>query len=200
MRFVSPLMLVRQSLIALVLGVGLTSLSAHAQAGLEVNAVNVQENIVVDGVTVHVVNEAIGFSDTRPTDADGRVEWRGLSTSGSYTVFVEENDRFYAARAADLELRSNFTRSVTLLLSPIAKVELDEVVVEGNRGIAEINRVNAEVSSSMSAQSLENIPVEGRNVTQSLYRLPNVAPSTGFFPEAPNVSINGANGDRKSVV
>jgi len=194
MRFVSPLMLVRQSLIALVLGVGLTSFSAHAQAGLEVNAVNVQENTVVDGVTVHVVNEAIGFSDTRPTDADGRVEWRGLSTSGSYTVFVEENERFYAARAADLELRSNFTRSVTLLLSPIAKVELDEVVVEGNRGIAEINRVNAEVSSSMSAQSLESIPVEGRNFTQSLYRLPNVAPSTGFFAEAPNVTINGTNG------
>ncbi|HKL88166.1 MAG TPA: TonB-dependent receptor, partial [Salinibacter sp.] len=69
-----------------------------------------------------------------------------------------------------------------------------EVVVEGNQGIADINRVNAEVSSSISAQSLENIPVEGRNFTQSLYRLPNVTPSTGFFPEAPNVSINGANG------
>ena len=177
------------------LAVGLSGPStAHAQAGLKVHAVNVESNSIVPNVTVHVVNEDIGFAERGTTDDQGRVAWRGLSTSGSYTVFVEENDRFYAARATDVELRSNFTRSVTLLLRPIAEFEMDEVVVEGNQGIAEINRVNAEVSSSISAQSLENMPVEGRNFTQSLYRLPNVTPSTGFFPEAPNVSINGANG------
>ncbi len=188
----------RNLLIALLLigaAFGLTGLSTvHAQAGLEVSTVNVETNSIVSDVTVHVVNDDIGYADRRTTDDRGRAEWRGLSTSGSYTVFVEENDRFYEARAADVELRSNFTRSVTLLLTPIAEVELDEVVVEGARGVAEVNQVNAEVSSSLSAQSLEDIPVEGRNFTQSLYRLPNVTPSTGFFPEAPNVSINGANG------
>jgi len=168
--------------------------SAHGQAALEVHAVNVEANEPVSDVTVHLVNPSIGIEAERTTDDRGRVEWRGLSTSGSYTVFVEENDRFYAARAGGLELRSNFTRSVTLLLSPIAEVQLDEVVVEGNRGVAEVNRVNAEVSSSLPAETLEDLPVEGRNFTQSLYRLPNVTPSTGFFPEAPNVSINGANG------
>jgi outer membrane receptor protein involved in Fe transport len=76
----------------------------------------------------------------------------------------------------------------------LAEYELDEVVVEGTRGVASVNRVNAEVSSSISAATLEDLPVEGRNFTQSLYRLPNVTPATGFFPEAPNVSINGANG------
>jgi len=194
MHFVWPSSL--RSLFAALVGllIGLVAPSVYAQAGLEVNTVNVQENTVVGDVTVHLVNEAIGVSEARSTGTDGRVEWRGLSTSGRYTVYVEETDRFYAARAADLELRSNFTRSVTLLLTPIAEVQMEEVVVEGNQGIADINRVNAEVSSSISAQSLENIPVEGRNFTQSLYRLPNVTPSTGFFPEAPNVSINGANG------
>jgi outer membrane receptor for ferrienterochelin and colicin len=194
MHFVCPSSL--RSLVAPLIGLllGLAPPSVYAQAGLEVNTVNVQENTIARDVTVHLVNEAIGVSEARSTGPDGRVEWRGLSTSGSYTVYVEENDRFYAARAADLELRSNFTRSVTLLLQPLATVELDEVVVEGNQGIAAINRVNAEVSSSISAQSLENIPVEGRNFTQSLYRLPNVTPSTGFFAEAPNVTINGTNG------
>jgi len=167
---------------------------AHAQAALEVHAVNAQANETVADVTIHLENEQIGVTDTRATNARGKVEWRGLSTAGQYTVYVEENDRFYAARATGIELRSNVARSVTLLLTPIAEVELDEVVVEGRGGVAEVNRVNAEVSSSMSAETLENLPVEGRNVTQSLYRLPNVTPSTGFFPEAPNVSINGANG------
>ena len=176
----------------LVGGVGVHS--AYAQAGLEVHAVDVQANESVSGVTVHLENEDIGVSATRTTDKNGAVEWNGLSTSGTYTVYVKENDRFYAARSSGIELRSNFTRSVTLLLNPIAEVQMDEVVVEGTEGVAEVNRVNAEVSSSMSAETLEDMPVEGRNFTQSLYRLPNVTPSTGFFPEAPNVSINGANG------
>jgi outer membrane receptor protein involved in Fe transport len=182
------------SCVALLLAGGLLAPPAHGQAALEVHAINVETNAPVSGVTVHLANEQIGVDAERTTDDRGRVEWRGLSTSGSYTVFVEESDQFYAARVADLELRSNFTRSVTLLLSPIAEVQLDEVVVEGNRGVAEVNRVNAEVSSSLPSETLEDLPVEGRNVTQSLYRLPNVTPSTGFFPEAPNVSINGANG------
>jgi outer membrane receptor protein involved in Fe transport len=168
--------------------------AAHGQAALQVHAVDVEANAPVADVTIHLENEAIGVQATRTTGPRGAVEWRGLSTAGRYTVYVEENDRFYAARSAGIELRSNFTRSVTLLLTPVAEVEMDEVVVKGTGGVAEVNRVNAEVSSSMSAQTLENLPVEGRNVTQSLYRLPNVTPSTGFFPEAPNVSINGANG------
>ena len=176
------------------LGVGLGAAPAHGQAALEVHAVDVEANETVSGVTIHLENEDIGVSAERATGERGRVEWRGLSTAGQYTVFVEEDDRFYAARAGGIELRSNATRSVTLLLTPIAEVQLDEVVVEGRRGVAEVNRVNAEVSSSLSGQALEDLPVEGRNVTQSLYRLPNVTPSTGFFPEAPNVSINGANG------
>ena len=168
--------------------------TAHGQAAIDIHVVNVEANQAVPNATVHLVNEGIGLTAQKRTDARGRVEWRGLSTSGSYAVFVEESDRFYAARVSGLELRSNFTRSVTLLLTPIAEVRMQEVVVEGNQGIAEVNRVNAEVSSSLSGQSLEDLPVEGRNFTQSLYRLPNVTPATGFFAEAPNVSINGANG------
>lgn len=37
------------------------------------------------------------------------------------------------------------------------------------------------------------LPVEGRDITRLLYRLPNVVHATGFYPEAPNVGINGAN-------
>ena len=167
---------------------------AHGQASLEVHAFDVEAKAPVSDVNVHLVNDGIGFESTQTTDDQGIAQWGGLSTSGAYTVFVEESDQFYEARVSGVELRANHTQSVTLLLRPVAEYELEEVVVEGRRGVAEVNRVNAEVSSSLSAASLEDLPVEGRNVTQSLYRLPNVTPSTGFFPEAPNVSINGANG------
>ena len=167
---------------------------AHGQASLEVHAFDVEAKAPVSDVNVHLVNGGIGFESTQVTDDQGMAQWGGLSTSGAYTVFVEESDQFYEARVSGVELRANHTQSVTLLLRPVAEYELEEVVVKGRRGVAEVNRVNAEVSSSLSAASLEDLPVEGRNVTQSLYRLPNVTPSTGFFPEAPNVSINGANG------
>jgi len=168
--------------------------AAHAQAGLEVHVVDVEENAPVSDVAVHVVNDGIGFEAVKQTNDQGAAEWGGLSTGGSYTVFVEETETYYAARLPDIELRANATRSVTLFLQPLAEYELDEVVVEGRRGVADVNRVNAEVSSSLSGAALEDLPVEGRNFTQSLYRLPNVTPSTGFFAEAPNVTINGTNG------
>ncbi len=168
--------------------------TAHAQAALEVHVFNVEAKAPVPNVTVHVVNDEIGFESSRRTSDQGTAQWAGLSTAGTYAVFVEETDQYYATRLSDIGLRANATRSVTLFLRPVAEFELDEVVVEGRRGVAEVNRVNAEVSSSISAATLEDLPVEGRNFTQSLYRLPNVTPSTGFFPEAPNVSINGANG------
>jgi len=167
---------------------------AHAQSGLEVYALNADTGEPVPNIVVHVENEGIGYADRRSTNEKGKVQWAGLSTSGAYRVFVDGTDRFYAAQARDVTLRSNFTKSVTLLLPPIQEVQMEEVVVEGGQGIAEVNKVNAEVSSTLPAQALEDIPVEGRNFTQSLYRLPNVTQSTGFFSEAPNVSINGANG------
>ena len=173
---------------------GFTAPNAHGQAALEVHAFDVDANESVSGAVVHLVNEGIGFESTRRTDDQGTAQWGGLSTAGTYSVFIEENDQFYEARVSDIELRADATRSVTLVLRPVAEYELDEVVVEGGRSVADVNRVNAEVSSSLSAATLEDLPVEGRNFTQSLYRLPNVTPSTGFFAEAPNVTINGTNG------
>ena len=189
----TPPYIVLAALLILGLGAGGAPV-AHGQAGLEVHAFDVEAKAPVSDVNVHLANDGIGFESTQVTDDQGIAQWGGLSTSGAYTVFAEESDQFYEARVSGVELRANHTRSVTLLLRPGAEYELEEVVVEGRRGVAEVNRVNAEVSSSLSAASLEDLPVEGRNVTQSLYRLPNVTPSTGFFPEAPNVSINGANG------
>jgi hypothetical protein len=44
----------------------------------------------------------------------------------------------------------------------------------------------------LKAAEIQEIPVEGRDITRVLFRLPNVSQATGFFPESPNVSINGA--------
>jgi hypothetical protein len=45
----------------------------------------------------------------------------------------------------------------------------------------------------LSAEEIARIPVEARSLERLLFRLPGVTQSTGFFPEAPAVAINGAN-------
>ena len=167
--------------------------SARAQASLAVTAVNAETGRPLEGVEVVLTNEAIGLERRRTTGAQGKVRFEGLSTAGAYDVFTPETGDFREARAADLSLRSGFTRSVTLLL-PLTSYELEEVVVSGRRSVADVNRINATVSATLSEAQVEALPVAGRQLDRALYRLPGVTQATSFFPEAPNVSINGANG------
>ena len=169
------------------------SASAFAQAGLEVAVFDVSSNEMVNGVTVFVVNEAIGFETSGQTNEQGKVRFAGLSTSGVYEVYIEPTSDHHEARASEVLLRTNFTRSVALVRYPISSIELDEITVTGASSFAAINTINAEISSTMQAEELESLPVEGRDITRALYRLPNVTQATGFYPEAPTVSINGAN-------
>ena len=173
---------------------GMQSAPAHAQTGLEIRALHADTEAPVSGVTVRITNNDIGFESERTTGPDGRLRLSGLSTSGRYDVRAPETNTYYEAGVTGIRLRADHTRSITLLMVPVAEYELDEVVVSGANNVASVNRVNAEVSSSLAPETIENTPVEGRNFTQVLKRLPNVTPATGFFSEAPVVSINGANG------
>ncbi|RIV21129.1 TonB-dependent receptor [Fibrisoma montanum] len=146
----------------------------------------------VTGQTVYLENPSIGLSQSAPTDANGKVLFRALSLNGVYRVFTKENDTYLESEAEGIVLRANFRRSVTLLLPTRREISLSEVQVRSTSA-SRINTVNAEVSSEIDIRKVEELPVEGRDITRVLYRLPNVSQATGFFPEAPNVSINGAN-------
>ncbi|GAA4017771.1 TonB-dependent receptor [Hymenobacter fastidiosus] len=180
-------------LLALVVGLLLPALPAWAQVDL---VVSVQDNArkPVVGLPVHLDNAAIGFSAALPTDAQGKARFRGLSTAGRYAVSTMVSDQYQAVREADLVLRANSSPSVTLVLPQLSAQALAGVLVRAPNNATTINTQNAEVSSELSARELREIPIEARDITRALYRLPNVTLATGFFSEAPNVSINGANG------
>ena len=167
--------------------------SARAQAGLGVTAVDYESGQPVEGARVVLENESIGLRRTKTTGAQGKVRFEGLRPTGSYDVFAPATGDFREARASELSLRSGFTRSVTLLLPPTS-YELEEVVVSGERSVADLNLSNAQVSAMLDEAQVEQLPVEGRQLDRALHRLPGVTQATGFFPEAPNVTINGANG------
>ena len=165
--------------------------AAHAQqAGIEVTVVD-GEGAPVAGAQVVVENAAIGLNRKRVTDARGTVRLDGVTTGGAYQVSVPSAPGFAPLAAQAIELRSNFTRSVILQLSRTGETE---IVVTAARAITGLNTANAEISASLGREQLVALPIEGRDVLGALIRLPNVVPSTGFFPEAPSISINGSNG------
>ncbi len=169
----------------------LVQFSLFAQVDLEVSLSEYKTGAALGTVTVQLVNPAIGYAAERSTDALGKATFSGLSLSGVYEVMVAETDRFAAAKRGDIVLRSNTNAGVQLVLFPKNGVTIETVTIQGS---SRINTRNAEVSSELKQKEIESLPLEGRDITRVLYRLPNVVQATGFYPEAPNVSINGSNG------
>jgi len=162
-----------------------------AQVDLEISVVYLDNGDVGQEINVILENKAIGYRAARTTNDLGKVTFTGLSTSGTYTAFVQATDVFYEARAEEISLRSNAKGSANIGLARKASYEVGEVVIGAST--TKINTVNAEVASSLSREEIELLPTEGRDITRLLFRLPNVSQATGFYPEAPNVAINGAN-------
>lgn len=161
------------------------------QAGIQIALVDATTDQPAANVEVQLENDGIGFSRTVRSDAQGFVRVEGLTTAGTYRVTTLAGSGFESGQQASVTLRANFTSSVTLRLSPVGT---ETIVVTGARGITGLNTVNAEVSASLGRAELAALPIEGRDVLGALVRLPGVVASTGFFPEAPSISINGSNG------
>jgi outer membrane receptor protein involved in Fe transport len=177
----------------LALAVSMLTLASPAlaqQAGIEIAVVDSDGAPVADAEIV-IENPAIGLARTVRTDARGTVRVDGLTTAGEYRVSVPASDRYAGLAAQPVELRANFARSVILQL---AEADNPGIIVTAARAITGLNTANAEISASLGREQLVALPVEGRDVLGALIRLPNVVASTGFFPEAPSISINGSNG------
>lgn len=170
-----------------------SALLSKAQISLEVNLINLQNNEAVPSLSVKVSRTAINFLQIKQADNNGIARFE-LPMAGTYAVTIVDSSRYDLLQKAQITLRSNESSSVTLLLYPITAQELSAVEITDDRySPTKLNALNAEVSSELNSKQLTEIPVEGRDVTRSLYRLPNVVQATGFFSEAPNVAINGAN-------
>ena len=176
---------------------GALSLSAAspalAQAGLDVTVLLRESRVPAARILVRVSNASTGYTADGRADDQGRIRFDGLGTSGLYRVEVPVTATTAAGLADGLALRNGATRSVVVLVGARQEAVLDEVSVTGEASFAEVNRTNAEVSATLTPREIMALPIEGRDITRALFRLPGVTQATGFYPEAPNVSVNGAN-------
>ena len=153
-----------------------------SQVKMRVNVITLLDNKPIKGIPVIIENKGIGFNDSTMSNDKGQVVFNGLSLNGSYIVKSQGNNEFAGTESNEIELRSDFTRTVSLALATTRTKLLEDVTVR-SRSIAKINTVNAEVSSELTAKELRVLPIEGRDISRSLYRLPNVAQATATFTE-----------------
>ncbi|WP_066480928.1 MULTISPECIES: TonB-dependent receptor [unclassified Sphingomonas] len=180
----------RGLMIAACIGVATPVTAIAQQAGIQITVLRDDGGAPVAGAQVTVENPDIGQSRVVTTDANGRARIDGITTAGRYRVTVAAGDDHGPIAVDGVELRSGDIRAVTLAVGPGE----GDVIVTGRRAVTNINTVNAEIAGTLPEETLRALPIEGRDVITALVRLPNVVPSTGFFPEAPVISINGANG------
>ncbi|MGB5245520.1 MAG: TonB-dependent receptor, partial [Woeseia sp.] len=127
-------------------------------------------------------NALTGYETLNNSNSAGRARFSAVPAGPGYAVIVEGIEL-----ASGIRLRSNEARAVPVRM-------IDNITVTARQAGVSINSLDAEVSASLNRRELDALPSEARDLTRALIRLPNVVPSTGFFPEAPGVSINGANG------
>ncbi|MEO7801966.1 MAG: TonB-dependent receptor plug domain-containing protein, partial [Ginsengibacter sp.] len=168
----------------------LLACTAYAQVDLLVNVTNTASLKPVNAIKVLLENREIGYVQELSTSQQGKVIFKSLNTAGTYSISISD-ESYFADTLNDIQLRSNEAPSVNIFITENKGTDLKELIVRS--GSSKINTVNAEVSAQLKRKELETLPIEGRDITRSLYRLPNVTQATGFYPEAPNVSINGAN-------
>ena len=154
----------------------------QAQAAVVDVAVARSDGGPAAGREVELRSPATGFSRHARTGAQGRARFDVVPPGADYAVEIDGTEL-----ASGVSLRANESKSVSVML-------LETAVVTAQRRRATVNELDAEVSAGLTAHELSVLPVEARDLYHALIRLPNVAPSTGFFPEAPPISINGANG------
>ncbi len=171
----------------------LATITTYAQKSLNVTIQN-QETENVAGVEVKLTNLTDQTNKTSVTDASGKATFTNL-VGGRYEVKVNTSLNYNTNSATLIINRSNSDQTFTLVLTPKDSYQLTEVgITENSNKAVKINKTDAAVAQYISKSQIQNLPIEGRDVTKSLYRLPNITISSLGYNEAPSIAINGLSG------
>ena len=175
-----------QSIVCVLVG----SCLSFSQGALEITLTD-NQGIPLGFQEVYIENPIINLSKVATTNQLGMARLDGLPTNGLYSIRIDESAFAYGQELTNIQLISNKVTSINLSVQPKSLALTEATITAAD--YQPINTLNAEVASELTAKELQAIPIEGRDITRALFRLPNITQATGFYPEAPNVAINGAN-------
>ncbi len=140
----------------------------------------------------------IDFSPHRPanttpggavSDTEGKFRLEiPPSTEGSIVLTAAGFERASVTLAP---LAAGASREITVVLTPV--FSLDAVTVTATPERPLLNTRDATTGGSVERTELESLPTDARSALSLAFTIPGVAQATGFFGDAPPLTINGAN-------
>lgn len=165
----------------------------HAQTSLEVTVSSLLYKKTLRGIKVYLQSSSQASIDSTISDKNGIALFPKLEANEKYRVFTKVTDEFDASEIVGVSLENNQKTTLALTLAARRQTVLEEIIITDVRS-AKLNVQNAEGASVIGKKELQSLPIEGRDITRALVRLPNLSVSSLGYAEAPNVSINGING------
>lgn len=163
----------------------LFSSPASAQEAYVTGSVRAQGGAAVSGVTVlETTSGASGSSDEAGRFSLEVPSGRPLTLRLSHPGFVGER--------LELDpLDPGATRRIALTLAQL--YSLDAVAVTTPRQRPLLNTSDGETGGTIEGRELTALPVDARDPLRLAFQVPGVAQSTGFFGDAPPLTIGGGN-------
>jgi hypothetical protein len=182
---------------ALVLGVaiGLCAVSqvrADELYGRIRGTVTDASGAVVPGATVTVTNQDTGISRTVLSQSDGGFEVVNLLAPGTYRIIIEKQGFRKSDREnVHLDVNQIYLANATLEVGPSTQ----EVTVEAQ--VSQINTTSMQLGTTIGGNTIEDIPLNGRNWIQLQQLQPGVEGGSDRFTGF-GYSTNGAETQQNS--
>ena len=130
-----------------------------------------------------------------PGDVSGQTDTTGhfslripAGTPGTLSI---RRAGFDPVRLTISALGAGVVRTVGVTLPGLPRLDVVSVVAERARPL--LNTRDAATGGTVERGEIERLPTDARDPIALAYNIPGVAPATGFFGDAPKLSINGAN-------
>jgi outer membrane receptor for ferrienterochelin and colicin len=163
--------------------------SGHAQI-LTVRTTALSSSAPIEGITVYLKGEN-RLDSTKTNSIGNAIFFSGIQPDEPVRVYVIESTAYQFVSSPELFIRSD--RTYHLHVPSRMQASLGEVLIS-SKPMAEMNSLNATVSGQIKKAELQSMPIEGRDISRALIRLPNVTVAVLGYTEGPNISINGLNG------
>ncbi len=170
-----------------------TALVAQTFRGTILGTVTDASGAVVSGASVKVHNVNTGQDRTTQTSADGSYTVSELQI-GTYDVSISQSG-FQTSVTSKVAVDVAGERRLDVALKPGQVTEKVEVSGES---LPQVETTTNDLGGVLTAQTIENLPVNGRDYTKLIYLNPGVSGSPDQISDSPGsfgeFSMNGARG------
>jgi Carboxypeptidase regulatory-like domain/TonB-dependent Receptor Plug Domain len=169
------------------------SLSAQTFRGTILGTVTDPSGAVVSGAKVTVKNTGTGLERSTETSADGSYSLPELPI-GTYTVTVTQSGfQTFVATGVTVDVASDRRVDAAMKTGAIST----RVEVSGDL-LPQVETTSAELGGTLTADTIESLPVNGRDYQKLIYLNPGVAGSPDQISDSPGsygtFSMNGSRG------